>query len=52
MKSNDFFSSGLMAPEHRRSKCIAPKGNYIEKEEVDLSRKYVRLITYSLVLVP
>ena len=35
----DFFSSGLMALEHRWSKCITLEGNYIEKEEVDLNRK-------------
>ena len=38
-KDPDFFSSGLMAPEHRWSKCITLEGNYIEKEEVDLNRK-------------
>ena len=35
----DFFSSGLMALEHRWSKCIRLEGNYIKKEEVDLNRK-------------
>ena len=35
----DFFSSGLMALEHRWSKYITLEGNYIEKEEVDLNRK-------------
>ena len=35
----DFFSSGLMALEHRWSKCITLEGNYIEKEEVDFNRK-------------
>ena len=34
-----FFSSGLMAIEHRWSMCITLEGNYIEKEEVDLNRK-------------
>ena len=38
-KDPDFFSSGLMALEHRWSKCITLEGNYIEKEEVDLHRK-------------
>ena len=38
-KDPDFFSSGLMALEHRWSKCITIEGNYIEKEEVDLNRK-------------
>ena len=38
-KDPDFFSSGLMALEHRWSKCITLKGNYIEKEEVDLNQK-------------
>ena len=32
-KDPDFFSSGLMAPEHRWSKCITLEGNYIEKED-------------------
>ena len=45
------FSSGLMALEHRWSKCMALEGNYIEKEEVDLNQKYVRLVTYRLALV-
>ena len=45
-KDPDFFSSGLMALEHRWSKCIILEGNYIEKEEVDLNRKKVRLVTY------
>ena len=38
-KDPDLFSSGLMALKHRWSKCITLKGNYIEKEEVDLNRK-------------
>ena len=38
-KDPDFFSSGLMALEHRWSKCITLEGNYIEKEERDLNRK-------------
>ena len=38
-KFPDFFSSDLMALEHRWSKCITIEGNYIEKEEVDLNRK-------------
>ena len=38
-KDPDFLSSGLMALEHRWSKCITLEGNYIEKEEVDLNRK-------------
>ena len=38
-KDPDFFSSGLMALEHRWSKCITLEGNYIEKEGVDLNRK-------------
>ena len=38
-KDLNFFSSGLMALEHRWSKCITPEGNYIEKEEVALNRK-------------
>ena len=42
----DFFSSGLMALEHRWSKCLTIENNYIEKEEVDLKRKYVKLVTY------
>ena len=42
----DFFNSGLMILEHRWSKCITLEGNYIEKEEADLSRKGISLITY------
>ena len=38
-KDPDFFSSGLMALEHRWSKCITLEGSYIEKEDVDLNRK-------------
>ena len=38
-KDLDFFSSGLMALEHHWSKCITLKGNYIEKEEVNLNQK-------------
>ena len=50
-KDPDFFSSGLMALEHRWSKCITLEDNYIEKEKVDLNRKEVRLVTYWLTLV-
>ena len=32
-KGPDFFSSGLMALEHRWSKCITLEGNYIEKKK-------------------
>ena len=38
-KDPDFFSSGLMALEHRWSKCITLEDNYIKKEEVDLNWK-------------
>ena len=38
-KEPDFFSSGLIALEHRWSKYITLEGNNIEKEEVDLNRK-------------
>ena len=38
-KDPDFFSSGLMALEHRWSKCITLEGKYIEKEKVDLNQK-------------
>ena len=38
-KDPDFFSSRLMALEHRLSKCITLEGKYTEKEEVDLNRK-------------
>ena len=38
-KDPDFFSSGLMALEHRWSECITLEGNYIERQEVDLNRK-------------
>ena len=34
-----FFSSGLMALEHRWSKCIILEGNYIEKEDIALTQK-------------
>ena len=34
-----FFSSGLMALEHRWSKSIILEDNYIEKEEIDLTQK-------------
>ena len=32
-KDPDFFSSGLMALEHRWSKCITLEGNNIEKKK-------------------
>ena len=38
-KDPGFFSSGLMALKHRWSKCIILEGNYIEKEEIDLTQK-------------
>ena len=38
-KDPGFFSSGLMALEHRWSKCIILEGNYIKKEEIDLTQK-------------
>ena len=38
-KDPDYLSSGLMALEHRWSKCITLEGNYIENEVVDLNRK-------------
>ena len=38
-KDPGFFSSELMALEHRWSKCIILEGNYIEKEETDLTQK-------------
>ena len=38
-KDPDFFSSGLMTLEHSWFMCIKLKGNYIEKEEVNLNRK-------------
>ena len=38
-KAPGFFSSGLMVLEHRWSKCIILEGNYIEKEEIDLTWK-------------
>ena len=34
-----FFSSGLMALEHRWSKCIILEGNCMEKEEISLTQK-------------
>ena len=39
VKDPGFFSSGLMALEHRWSKCIILEGNYIKKEEIDLTQK-------------
>ena len=39
LKDPDFFSSELMALEHRWFKCIILEGNYIEKEGVNLNRK-------------
>ena len=38
-KDPGFFSSGLMALEHRWSKFVILKGNYIDKEEIDLTQK-------------
>ena len=38
-KNTGFISSGLMALEHHWSKCIILEGNYIEKEEIDLTQK-------------
>ena len=37
-KDPGFFRSGLMALEHRWSKCIILEGNYIEKEEIGLTQ--------------
>ena len=37
-KDPGFFSSGLMALEHRWSKCIILEGNYIKKGKIDLTR--------------
>ena len=39
IKDPGFFSSRLMALEHRWFKCIILEGNYIEKEEIDLTQK-------------
>ena len=38
-KNPGFFSSGLMVLEHRWSKCIILEGNYIEKEDINLTQK-------------
>ena len=38
-KDPGFFSSGLMALEHCWSEYIILEGNYIEKEEIDLTQK-------------
>ena len=38
-KDSGFFSFGLMALEHRWSKCIILEGNNIEKEEINLTQK-------------
>ena len=45
-KDPDFFCSRLIVLEHSWFKYITLEGNYIEKEEVDLNQKYVRLVTY------
>ena len=47
----DFFSSGLMALEHRWSKCITLEVSYIEKEEVISTGYKLRLVTYQLAVV-
>ena len=47
-KDPDFFSSGLMALEHRWSKCITLEDDYIEKEEVDLNRNLISWAGYLL----
>ena len=39
VKDPDFFSSRVIALEHRWSKCITLEGNYTEKEKVDLNWK-------------
>ena len=39
VNGNEIFSSGLMALEHRWSKCITLEGNYNEKGKVDLNQK-------------
>ena len=38
-KDPGFFSSRLMALELRWSKCIILEGNYMKKEEIDLTKK-------------
>ena len=38
-KDPGIFSSGLMALEHCWSKCIIQEGNYIEKEEINLTQE-------------
>ena len=38
-KDRGSFSSGLMALEHHWSRCIILEGNYIEKEEINLTQK-------------
>ena len=38
-KDPGFFTSGLMALVHRWSMCIILEGNYIEKEEINLTQK-------------
>ena len=50
-KDPNCFISGLMALEHHWSKYITLGGDYIEKAEVDLNRKYVRLVTNGLALI-
>ena len=46
-KDPDFFSSWLMALEHCWSKCVTLESNYIETEEVDLTRKTFTLKSFS-----
>ena len=40
-KDPGFFRSRLMALEHCWSKCIILERNYIEKEEIGLTQKYM-----------
>ena len=42
-KDSDFFSSRLMALEHRWPKCITLEGNYIEKKR-SIGNKFVWLL--------
>ena len=45
-KDPGLFNSGLMALEHRWSKCIILEDSYIEKEEIDLTQKLLNQIVY------
>ena len=45
------LKSRLMAQELHWSKCIVLEGNYLEKEQIELNQKLVRLVSFLLTLV-